>query len=185
MRITQKDENLMIIKDWIGLWSFLLGILFVAVGLIAIFSPQTFNQSPPWWAGLIFVLLGLSSIFLGKNTTITIDKNSKKVIIHQKGLFKATDREYNFGQIKEIRIHKETRTTKKEISRLFSLVFVLNDGQEIPFGSASSFYRSKRKSAEKIAGFMNLPLQEDFTPSIKDISEVAQKIIEKLKNKEF
>ncbi|MFH1956329.1 MAG: hypothetical protein ABIJ28_01650 [Patescibacteria group bacterium] len=185
MKIIQQNENMMILKDRVGVWSFLLGMLFVAVGLIAIFSPQTFNQSPPWWLGLIFILLGLSSIFLGKNTTITINKTSKKVLVHQKGFFKTTDKEYSFEQIKEIRIHKETRTTGKETSRLFSLIFVLNDGQEIRFGSASSFYRCKRKIAEKISGFMNIPLQEDFPPSIKNVTDVIQKMIEKSKNKEF
>lgn len=179
MKITQQNETLMILKDWPTL-PFFIGLIFILVGIIMIFFPSSLKESPPVWVGVIFFILGCFASLSSKITTITIDKANDKISFYQRGFFGTENENFTLSQIKEIRIKKE------ELSKLFSIVFLLKNGEEIPLGNNfSSVYRAKRKLAEKISTFIKIPFQEDFTPSIKDISEVAQKIIEKSKNKEI
>ncbi len=163
MRIIKQNDDLMVLKDQTGFWSFLIGIIFVVVGLISTFSPHLFKQSSPLWAGFIFVLFGLLSIFLGKSTTIIIDKISGKMSILYKGIFGTPTTEYlDLTQIKQIKI------SNKNIDRLYVLSFILDSGREIQFSGLSSSYKSKRKFAERVAAFINIPIVEDFDASKKD-----------------
>lgn len=193
MKILKEDQNLMILKDN-NITIFVVGIIFVFVGLMIIFKPDYFTNETPLWFGFVGILFGLFIILMAKITTISLDKLSNKLSFQQKGLTNKIIKEYTLGQIKEIELSVSYSTSGKN-NYSYHLAFVLNNNEIIPLNpGSSSFLKIMGKQiipentiGQRIANFLNVPFQNRQPPTASEalstISSAIQNAIEKEKTK--
>lgn len=173
MKITQETQNLIVLKDG-NLWAWILGEVFVLVGIVAIVSPASFTNTPPAWAGAISILVGLAVILLVKSSIITLDKDANQLSIVRKSIIGGqTQEDYALNQIKQIELQYRVnlRNFSQGVNRgmrmaySYRLVFILTDGREVPlttgFSGASNvggILRVKERAiGEKLSAFLGVP----------------------------
>lgn len=174
MKITQETQNLLVLKDG-NLWAWILGGVFILVGIVAIVSPTSFTNIPPVWGGAISILVGLAVILIAKSSIITLNKDTNQFSIARKSIIGGqTQEDYALNQIKQIEL--QYRVSRQNISSRglnqgmrmkysYRLVFILVDGREVPlttgFSGASNvggILRVKeRVIGEKLSAFLGVP----------------------------
>lgn len=176
--------------------TYLAGTLFASLGGAAFIRPDIFTGgSPPLFLMAIFILAGVGVIMLMKIKTITIDKASRMISVSLIGLLGRSVREVQLSEIKEISLSLAPLTSRYKvggISRGFTcnLALVLTNGERIMIlnneKSARSFWNNnlgeyERGMAVKIAGFLNVPLQEPRVPTLDEIGSVIENQIQKVR----
>lgn len=193
MKIIKEDQNLMVIKDR-NIFAFLIGAVFMLVGLLVILKPNLFSDQPPFWLGLVMALVGGFVILFAKAITVILDKTSSKILVAEKALLSRNTKEYGFDQIVKIELQKNYNTSRKGGGGFYKLAFVLNDGKQITLSVASGVVMGmeiipgKEKGA-RIAKFLNVPFEERRPPTVSEaisaiqtgIQNAAQKEIERRK----
>lgn len=188
MKIIQETPSSMVLKESNVVVTLLFGALFTIAGFSFIFSPKIFIETPPMWASLIFIVLGLITIFALKITKITLDKTLNKFSLETLRLTGKKHQEYDLDQIGKVQlqqvsgqIYSQGRFRTQVSTRL---VAILTTGEEItlnkdsssisigPFGFSLS---SSRQNGVRIANFLGIPFEELKPPSV---GEVLTKISE-------
>jgi hypothetical protein len=147
MKIIKETPYLMIIKDR-DIPLFFAGAIFVLVGLINIFYPKFFDNNPSRETriGVILLILwGLFVISVAKITTIKLDKNANKLTIVTKSLFGRKMEERDLNQIKTIELHISYYQDEKERGYSYKLFFILENNEEIPLPSPGGVVRAMGK----------------------------------------
>lgn len=179
MKITQENPNMLILenKNLLGIF---VGVLFVVFGIISFFL--SFKQHI--FVGLFLILFGGLAIFFWKAIKIVFDKTQGQIFISQKGVLKAKKENYNFSDIKEVsfkeweeyQVVRDEKSFRPETMVRHNLSLITNGGKEIIISSGGRsgsifsfgnfFAGSKPKTkeeeiAEKIASFLNVPLNKN------------------------
>jgi len=185
MKIIKETANIMILKNR-NILGFIIGFIFVLVGIIAFVKPDFFTNKPPLWFGLIFILFGGLAIFGAKVITITLDKTTNKLSFLRKGLLGQSIKEYNLDQIKEVELSISFPSAEKMrqgFGYLYRLSFVLNTGEIIPLNPGSRSNKrtmsTERIIGARIASFLNVPFQERRPPTVSELLSTVQSTIQK------
>jgi hypothetical protein len=174
MKTTLESSSLMTLKDY-NISHFLGGVLFFVVGFfIAFFFDADGNLVVPA-IGVIFALVGIWLLVSTKLVSISLDKAMNKAKFSLRSILKNESKEITLQQIKSLILEKEIRRSSKGKSRRqFSLRFVLDSGEEMPFefGSVAgtmdvltSPEEKIRKQAQQVAEFLGVNLKEIGPPS--------------------
>jgi hypothetical protein len=194
MKITRENQNLLVLQES-GLFVYVFGTIFILLGLFIVFSPSFLSDNPPLWTGIVGILLGSLVIVISKNTTISLDKTSNKLLFLKKGITGQTVKEYSLDQIKEIEMFASYSSSSSGSGYSYHLAFVFKNNEEVPLNPGDSTIIRfmgrqiipEKKLGEKIADFLNVPFQEkepltmaetlsEVTSAVKD---AARKEIEK------
>jgi len=186
MKIIKETSGLMILKDR-GIFAFIMGLIFFILGALIVFRPSIFNERPPLWLGIIFLISGGFVIFINKIITITLNKTSNELSILKKGLNGRSFKSHKLDQIKGIELVASYKTTSGRTRNSYSLVFVFNDGSVVPIGRGGSTtiimgkqIVPERKIGPRVANFLNIPFEERRPPTLNEIMSVIKN---PLKNK--
>lgn len=180
MKIIKETPNLMIIRDR-NVIAFVIGIILLFVGIVGILKPDFFSNQPPFWVGLLWILLGGSVIAVAKTTTINLDKSTNKLIFLRKGLIGRSIKEYDLKRIKEVELSVTYPTSGKDSGFSYHLAFVLNNGEIIQINPSHVIrVMGRRIIPEKnlgarIAAFLGVPFQERRPPTISEALSAIQK----------
>lgn len=192
MKIVKENQNSMVIKER-GILVFLVGIIFASAGFLVILNPDFFINRPPMWSGLVGILIGLFVVFVVKITTITLDKNTRKIVFRRKTLINEKSKEYDLGSIKQLELQQiYTSSSKGRGGYSFKLVFILDTGEEVPlnpYGSSVVRVIGKQIITEKeigtrISNFLNIPFQERRAPTVSETLSTIQFTIQNVVQKE-
>ena len=105
MKIIEETNNRIILKAQSYLPIFLIGLLFVLMGVGGFLNP--YQQSFPLWLNIIFVGFGLFPIIFGKQVKVIFDKSAGQLIISKKGIHGTKKEDYNLSEIKKIIIKQD------------------------------------------------------------------------------
>lgn len=176
MKITQEESNILKIEEK-NLFSVFIGIIFFVGGIIIFFS----SVDKKFLIGVISSIIGLLIIVLWRQIKIDLNKNQSKIFILKKGIFTKKEENYNFSDIKEVRLKEwqelqvvtnKSSITNNEIIQNYEVSLITNDGREILISTGGKsrggllkgvFAGLKPKTkeqeiAEKISSFLNVPL---------------------------
>lgn len=198
MRIVKETENLIVLKDR-NIIAFLIGIIFLLVGIIVITKPDFLTNQPPFWFGLVGIFLGGFVMAVAKITTISLDKSLGKLTFLRKSLIGKNNKEYDLKQIKEVELSVAyNSSSKSDGGYSYHLAFVLNSGEIIQFNpGSSSIIRVMGRQiipekilGARIAGFLGVPFQEKRPPTVSEtlsalssaVQNAAEKQMEKQKD---
>lgn len=192
MMIVRQDQNLMILKDR-NIIVFIVGIVFVLVGLAVVLKPDFFTNQPPLWSGFVGILLGGFVVLVAKITTISLNKTSNKFLFLQKGLTSKSIKEYNLDQIKEVELSVAYTPSSKVGGYSYHLAFVFHNGENVPLNPGnSSIIRimgrqiiPEKTLGAKIASFLNVPFQERRPPTVSETLSVVSSAIQSAAEKEM
>jgi len=185
MKIAQITQTSMVLKDN-NFSGIIFGAVFAVLGFILLYSMHPLSKpfSLKTWLPAIFILVGLFVIAMSRFTTIILDKAQNKIIVIGLGILGKRVKEYPLNTVMRLELREEYRIEYSNAdSRGFSvqtprlnwqLVFVFNDGQEVPLDhvtSSASTVRfddiplmsgsgTERVVGQKIAAFLNIPFQE-------------------------
>lgn len=186
MRIVKEKEDLMVLRDE-GIITFLVGPVFLTVGIVFLIKEGFSPIEPSSWIYLLFIFVGILITVLWKTTTISLDKKTGKLIFLSKGLKGKTSKEYNLNEIKEIELHTEYLKNKDNESNVFyNLIFILKSGERVPLSPGE---RGSRRSmgvqvipevdiGKKLAKFLEVPFQERRLPTVQEtLSAVASAVL--------
>lgn len=174
MKITQEGPGRMVLKDY-NVSHFILGLVFAAAGIgIILFLGSPANIMIYVFGG-IFALSGLWVLATTKIVNITLERAGRCTFSMRK-LTGGESSECSAGDIKELRLEKTYRTSRKGGTKYqYALDFVLKTGQELrfEFGTVSagimdvmrSPHEQKREAAKQIADFLGVPFTEAGPPS--------------------
>lgn len=128
----------MVIKDR-NIFASIFGALSIITGLISFFASNSWENKPPIGAQIFSVVLGIFVISVSKTTTITftLDKYTRRVVLKRKSLITEESREYNLDQITQLKLQQDYPSSPGR-GNSYRLVFILNDGQEIPLSQTIS-----------------------------------------------
>lgn len=180
MKIVKDTPDLLIIKDQKALFlSIIVVPAFILVGLLIVstwgatepiaFLGTTLNTPWPLWVKILFGPVGLSLgivmlLFGPKIMNIIIDKTNQKLLCRWKeigllalfGIGRGKSEDYNFSEIKEIRIKKQLSYSSGGKGRpakpviVYSIFCILNDGRESQMETTfSSAYKRRRGNCGK------------------------------------
>jgi len=198
MKILEKNQNLMILKDS-NIFAFVFGIISLLVGIVVITKPDFFTNQPPFWSGLVGIFFGGFVIAAAKTITIKLDKSASKLTFLRKGLIGKSSSEYDLKQIKEVELSVAYNSSSRSGGGYsYHLAFVFNGGEIVPLNPGSSstlrimgkVNNSKEALGAKIASFLGVPFQERRPPTVSEtlsavssaVQSAAEKEIEKQKN---
>jgi len=200
MKITEETQSLMVLKDNNILVTFPFGILFTVAGLLFVFPTHLFVENPPLWAALIFIMLGIITIFASRITTITLDKTTNRFSFVVWRLFGKKTQQNSLDQIGKVQfrqIYQETFSKGQPRARISNqLVFILKNGDEIlvnqSYGTTIQIpffwpivISGIRKNGVRIANFLGVPFEELKPPSIGEVLREIPEIVQKeIKNQE-
>jgi len=191
MKIIKEDSGLMIIKDR-NIIAYIIGLIFVVAGFIAVFKPNFFIDHPPAWSGLLGILIGGFVIFVAKITTIIFDKASNKLLFSQKGLISKGTKEYILDQIKEVELSMAYSTSNKSRGYSYHLACVLKNGELVqlnPWSSSNtrvlgSQVIPEKNIGERIANFLRVPFLERRPPTVVESLSAVSGAIQRTTEKE-
>lgn len=193
MKIEKEDPGLLLAKES-SIVPYIVGIIFIAIGLVALLLPSLFEDPPPFWFGLIFVVFGLLPLILASTTMISIDKAQNKMTVIEKSLIRSRKEECKLEELEAIEVeegYKIERSSKRgDIKRRITVFALLKNGSRVVLskttpasGMLVTFWNvGKRPEIEcpkKIAEFANVPLRERRPPSLHDAVSAISKGIEK------
>ncbi len=191
MRIVKEKEDLMVLRDE-GIIAFLIGPVFLTVGIVFIIKEGFSPIEPSSWTYLLFIFVGILITVLWKTTTISLNKKTGKLIFLSKGLKGKISKEYNLNEIKEIEIHTEYLKNKDNESNVsYHLIFIFNNGERVPLSPGE---RGSRRSmgvqvipeveiGKKLAKFLDVPFQERRLPTVQETLSTVSNVILNIFNK--
>jgi hypothetical protein len=173
MKITLERPSLMALKDY-NISHFIGGILLIVVGVFIAFFLAS--------GGLVVLAIGGVSALIGlwllvstKLVSISLDKGMNRAKFSLRSILKNESREVALEDIKSLTLEKEIRRSSKgKKRRQFSLIFVLGNGEELPFEFGSlagtmdvltSPEEKIRKQAQRVSEFLGVPLKQVGPPS--------------------
>ncbi len=186
MRIVKEKEDLMVLRDeWII--TFLIGPVFLTVGIVFIIKEGFSPIEPSSWTYLLFIFVGILITVLWKTTTISLDKKTGKLIFLSKGLKGKISKEYNLNEIKEVELHTEYLKNKDNESNVFyNLIFILKSGERVPLSPGEKSNRTSMgvqvipevDIGKKLAKFLEVPFQERRLPTVQEtLSAVSNTVL--------
>jgi len=197
MKIIQETPDTIIIKDK-NILSFIIGIIFVVIGLGIVVKPEFFSEGVQSWIGIIGIVLGVFAIAVTKVITVTMDKTTGKCVWAQKSLMGKTDKEYPLDKIKEVELttsysYTHRRSGKNSGGYTYHVNLVMKDGSILELNPGVSQVRTlgwqmvpENKLGTRIAQFLNVPFQERRSPTVTEalstVSSAIQDAIAKSKN---
>ncbi len=177
MQITDESSSQIIIKDY-GIFSTITitGILFIIVGLFILLAPDTLKQVPSW-IGIIGIIIGAFVISKSERTTLTLDKNSNKLLITKKSLINKKQQERSLNGIKSIEIDSTHRYSNNRSKYFYNLVLVFADNNNVSLSSPGSSIDllgqkqlvKTREVGQKTAKFLGVPFEERKLPTTNEI----------------
>ena len=186
----------MILKDR-NVFVFIIGIIFVFIGFAIIFKAGFFTSQAPMWSGFIGIVFGGYAILATNITTISLDKNSNKLLFSRRNLLGKKANEYNLNQIIEVELSATYSSSRRGGGYSYQLAFVLNNSEKILFNpGSSSIIRimgrqiiPEKNIGARVASFLGVPFQERRPPTVSEtlstissaIQSAAEKEIEKHK----
>jgi hypothetical protein len=190
MKIIKETSGLMIIKDR-SVFAFVVGSIFVSVGILVIFKLTIFKDQPPLWAGIFSAIAGGFVILINKITTITLNKTSNELSFLRKGLSGSNTKRHKLDEIKSVELITGYNTSNSRTCCSYNLVFVSKNNDIIPLkrGSSTKIVMGKqivseRKIGPKIANFLNVPFEERRPPTARELlSTISSAIRDSSKNK--
>jgi hypothetical protein len=196
MKIIKEDQNIMVLKDRNSI-AFIVGILFLFVGIAAVVKPDFFTSQPSFWSGLAGIILGGFVVAVAKITTVHLDKSAGKITFVRKGFIGRSIKEYDLRQMKEVELSVAYHTSDKGGGHSYHLAFVFNNGDIVQLNPGhSSIMRvmgrqiiPEKNLGARIAAFLGVPFQERRPPTVTEtlsavtsaIQNAAEKEVEKQK----
>lgn len=204
MKVTRESESRMVLKDH-KYSTFAIGAVFLVIGVgVAYFLS---SQGIALAFGAIFALVGLLLMVSTRMVTIVLDKGAGKLSISMRSILKNESSEAEISKIKGVVLQKDigtSRTSHTDSGRTYqtyqtycqyTLKFVLDAGNELSFDFGkvnmnpsainvisevvSSPDEGKRKDAQQVADFLDVPLKEVGPASISDaMSAIKEGIAE-------
>ena len=192
MRIVKENENLMVLKDR-NIIAFAVGIIFLLAGIAVIIKPDFFTNQPPFWSGLVGILLGGFVVAVAKITTINLDKQVNKLTFLRRGLIGKNSNEYDLNQIKEVELSVAYNTSRKGGGYSYHLAFVLNSGEIVQLNPGSSSIIKvmgrqiipEKTLGTRIASFLGVPFQERRPPTVSETLSAVTSAIQNAAEKEM
>jgi len=192
MRIVKENENLMVLKDR-NIIAFAVGIIFLLAGIAVIIKPDFFTNQPPFWSGLVGILLGGFVVAVAKITTINLDKQVNKLTFLRRGLIGKNSNEYDLNQIKEVELSVAYNTSRKGGGYSYHLAFVLNSGEIVQLNPGSSSIIKvmgrqiipEKTLGTRIASFLGVPFQERCPPTVSETLSAVTSAIQNAAEKEM
>ena len=165
----------------------IIGAVFFLVGLWAIIDPGAFTKKPPVWFSIVLVAVGIFSIVKSQTKIISLDKESKKMLVTEKSLIDKNIEEHAFEEIKSVELQ---RVYNKKGQHSDYLKFILENGETIPKIAGYSVTKimgmqmeNQSITGNRIAEFLGVPFEEKRPPSagevLSSIQATVQNSIEK------
>ena len=191
MKIIQKTENMMVLKDSKQLKSILGGAILFVIGRVLLASPNISTPPVPIWLSLLILAGGVLVAVLAKDTTITLDKGQSKIVVDKQSLIGKEIKECSFDQAKEIQLRQSIHTSfssKRGTDTHFNveLFLILKEGKDILITSHSrsghslwNLARSQMTTNEErlgreISDFTKIPFQTYKPPSVTEMLSSLQ-----------
>jgi hypothetical protein len=186
MKLNQESSSLLTLKDY-NISQFVFGILFVIIGIaIAVFLANG-EYLMAIAFGVVFALSGLWMLISTKLVSISLDKGLGRAKFSLRSILKNKSRELSIQQIKSLTLMKEIdNSSKGNMRRQFTLRFVLDNGEEIPFEFGSltggmdvltSPEANIRKQAQQVAEFLGVPLKRVGPPSTSEVLSTIKDVL--------
>lgn len=191
MKITQESSSRMVLKDW-NLSSFFMGLIFVIIGgAVVFFLPK--KDILPLAIGAVFGLAGLYMLATTKIIEIILDKGNGKCTFKIQRLIGSETKAWTLEEIRELRLSKILKRSRKSSRYQHTLVFISKTGEELPFefGSVSAGIfdvlrdpsEKIRTDARQVSEFLGVSLTEVGPPSVSEaisaIKSTVQDAMEK------
>ena len=169
MKIINSSSDKLVIKDPIAVFTTIIALPFILVGLFLIY--QGFSAAPgSSWAAFLFGLFitlvgGYLFIQSLKVFTITLDRSLGKVSIAQKSIFGNRAREIPLNQISKIGFQEIVSRGKGGTTTSFELFFILSDGNKVPFDNRTVGAGAFTKVGEGVSAFLGVPFGRADDPT--------------------
>jgi hypothetical protein len=173
MRITRKSDTVMVLRD-LNTVGIILGSFFILLGLMML-KPDiiSLHRDIPIFITIIFILLGLLSIFLPTVDLIIFDKSANLLTVKHRSLLLNDFEKCNLEQIRQIKLLIIPQNFPDSPVPFYRLVCVLQDGKEIMLNpTKSSFYSAgiglsksvdvpAKNIGQEIAIFLGVSFEEE------------------------
>jgi hypothetical protein len=136
-----------------------LGAVFALIGVATYVVPQFFPDPPPWWLGIIFLLIGLPiMLYPTYRLDVSVDRSGRTITLTRHTLIKKEKREIKMDEIAAIRYsqkrdnklvsEKGKLRTRKDWQEKIDIIAVMKNGDDEHIVRSTRIYSAIGNSLE-------------------------------------